>query len=213
MVNNLPVEVRHTALHFPFSAGRVAAQDERTPLVEHSNGALLVTDTGNNRVLRVGRDGLVSLVGNVNRPTGIAVRKYAGKELVLVSAPKNHQIFAFDDKGSRFVFAGIGTPGSDGDGRLATAARFDSPSGLATAPDGSVFVVDAGSRIVRRIDPEGFASTTTGIEKEFTNPRAIIIDAKAGLIVGDAIGRLFRLSPDDLTVAAPGWDQVTTKTK
>ncbi len=190
-------------------AGPSVALNEPSGIAIDSNGALIVTDTGNNRVLRVGRNGMVSLVGNVNRPTGIAVRKFAGKDLILVSAPKNHQVFAFDELGNRSVFAGIGTPGSDGDGRLATAARFDSPSGLAVSPDGSVFVVDAGARNVRRIDPEGFASTTTGVEKEFTNPRAIVVDDNAGLIVGDAIGRLFRLAPPELSVAAPGWNQLS----
>jgi len=41
-------------------------------------------------------------------------------------------------------------------------ARFNSPRGVATAPDGSVYVADTGNHTIRRIDADGRVTTVAG---------------------------------------------------
>ena len=56
------------------------------------------------------------------------------------------------------VLAGDGIPGtSDG---IGTRARFSEPFGIVAAPDGTIFVADAGqAHLIRRIAPDGRVST------------------------------------------------------
>lgn len=53
-------------------------------------------------------------------------------------------------------------PGFSGDGGAATAAHLNFPSGLAAAPDGSLYVSDAGNLRLRRIAADGTISTVAG---------------------------------------------------
>lgn len=57
---------------------------------------------------------------------------------------------------------GTGVAGSEGDGGPGRLARIDEPSGLALAPDGSLFVSDRSSYRVRRLDPDGLVETVAG---------------------------------------------------
>jgi sugar lactone lactonase YvrE len=56
-----------------------------------------------------------------------------------------------------------GNPGHPGyaDG-IGGAALFDTPRGVATAPDGSVYVSDAGNQVIRKITPDGVVTTVAG---------------------------------------------------
>src|SRR5437867_179334 len=60
--------------------------------------------------------------------------------------------------------AGNGGVGYNGDNIPATQASFglSSPQGAAVGPDGSVYAADTGSRIVRRIAPDGIITTIAG---------------------------------------------------
>jgi len=57
------------------------------------------------------------------------------------------------------LLAGGGTYGFRGDGPSARETRFRSPAGLASAPDGAVYVADSGNGLLRRIDALGSVST------------------------------------------------------
>jgi RHS repeat-associated protein len=59
------------------------------------------------------------------------------------------------------TFAG-GLSGFAGDGGPVSEARFLRPFGIATGPDGSVYVADSANQRVRRIAPDGTVSTFAG---------------------------------------------------
>lgn len=56
------------------------------------------------------------------------------------------------------TFAG----GAFGDGGAATAAPIPLPTGVAAAPDGSVYIADAESSVVRKVSPSGVITTVAG---------------------------------------------------
>lgn len=89
-----------------------------------------------------------------------------------------------------------------GDGRdglrdgPASKARFSEPYGIALAPDGTIFLADAGrANRVRRIDPDGTVTTIAGGEEgfadgegdraRFATPSGIAVAPDGSLIVAD----------------------------
>jgi sugar lactone lactonase YvrE len=60
------------------------------------------------------------------------------------------------------VVAGTGTAGSPGDGGPSSAAHLDHPTGVAVAPDRTVYISDAGNRTVRAVSPAGTITTVAG---------------------------------------------------
>ena len=58
--------------------------------------------------------------------------------------------------------AGVGSPGTDGDGGPARDAELSYPTGLSATADGGLLIVDAGSHRVRRVDRYGEITTLVG---------------------------------------------------
>lgn len=92
------------------------------------------------------------------------------------------------------TIAGDGTAGfQDGAG---TSSKFNNPQGVAVAPDGSLYVADAGNHRIRKILPDGTVSTFagsgtagflngTGTQAQFNNPRGIAIDNGGNIYIAD----------------------------
>lgn len=136
------------------------------------SGELLVADSRNHRIRRVTAQGTVTTIAGGGEPggaggqaegpalearfrypSGVAV---TASGTLYISDTGNHRICRLRD-GVVSVLAGGGGRG-ELDGRGA-AARFDSPAALALAPDGFLWVLDAGSGKVRRVSPDGVVST------------------------------------------------------
>ena len=102
-----------------------------------SDGAVLISDTNNNRILRV--DPATNAVTNfaeLGHPRGIDV---AADGSIFVSAAVEGRVVHLSATGSRLSAVG---------------PLFTDPYALAVGPDGSVYAIDAGPRgLVRRIPP------------------------------------------------------------
>jgi sugar lactone lactonase YvrE len=154
-----------------FADGVGSAASFHTPsaLAIDRRGNLYVADTGNHAIRKMTPDGRVTtLAGNgkpgfadgkgalaqFNGPVGIAVDA-AG--MVYVADTYNDRIRRIAPDGSVSTLAGNGQPG-EADG-AALRAGFDTPSALAVAPDGALYVADTGNDAIRKLGTDGLVST------------------------------------------------------
>ncbi len=149
------------------------------------DGTYYIADRLNNRVRRVGRDGIISTFAgdgadfcdptavcgdggpavnaSVPNPVGIAAMPDG---TVLVTDPFRNRIRKIDVNGIISTLAGNGNAcdplAACGDGGPAGAATLNTPSYLHLAQDGSIYVGDSGSQRVRKIGTNGIITTVAG---------------------------------------------------
>lgn len=137
------------------------------------------------------------------RPTGVAVN-VAGTEVAVVDRADNdsdrHRVLLFDAHGQRLRELGRrgGGPG-----------EFNVPVQAAYAPDGTLWVLDAGNFRVQAFDGEGrflrsFGQAGTGLG-QFARPRGLACDDAGRLYVSDAaFGNVQVFAPDGALLIALG---------
>ena len=137
--------------------------------------ALLVTDTFNKLVWRVEEETVSSFAGQITVAglDGEPVGGYSDGTLstALFQEPwaiapflegwavsdAAANVIRYLDEGGVRTAAGSGKAGkTDG---IGGAARFDRPTGLAAAPDGSLYIADTGNGSIRKMDTDGQVTT------------------------------------------------------
>ena len=136
-----------------------------------------------------------------NDPAGLAI---AADGTIFVADNQNHAIRRISTNGVVTTLAGLlGMPGSaDGTG---TTARFDSPTGLALAPDGALYVSDTGNHTVRRVTANGGVTTVAGFagnvdyadgpatSARFNQPLGLAVAPNGTVFVADSGNHLIRV--------------------
>jgi uncharacterized protein (TIGR03437 family) len=139
-------------------------------------GNLYIADYGNQRVRKVGPDGVITTVaGNgtkgfsgddgpataasLNQPRGL-VLDAAGN--LYISDSNNFRVRKVTARGIVVTVAGTGVSGSSGDGGPATRASLGSLGGVALDSSGSLYVAVPSHDRVRRIGPDGIITTVAG---------------------------------------------------
>jgi sugar lactone lactonase YvrE len=171
-----------------FGAGAVAVD---------ASGNLYVADTRNHKIRKVTPDGTVgTLAGSglsgfadgtgsaasFNSPNGIAVDSSGN---VYVADTNNHRIRKITPAGVVSTFAGSGSPGfAEGTG---TAARFNSPWGIAIDDSGTLYVADSSNNRIRTISPAAEVGTLAeaGDGTSFNYPYGIAVDTAGNVYVAD----------------------------
>lgn len=183
-------------------------------LVVDAGGTLYVADTGNNVIRRIAPDGRVSTVAGdgtagyrdgpastaqFNGPIGIAADR--GGRLI-VADTYNDRIRVIDAAGTVTTLAGAGGVGAeDGPGH---SARFHTPSGVAVASSGEIFVADTGNGVVRIIK-DGVVSTASWVFPDgLARPIGIAAGPDGELYVTDDRGRVVAASPNGATRTLAG---------
>lgn len=161
-------------------------------------------------------DGGPATAATLGTPTGVAVDA-AGN--VYVADPTQHRVRRIDTSGIITTFAGNGLMTSSGDGGPATAASLRSPFDVAVDAAGNLYISEADSERVRRVDASGVITTVAGggasspgdggpaVGAALTGLRGITVDPSGALyLVEWSIGRIRRVDPGGTitTVAGTG---------
>lgn len=191
------------------SAGLTARFNFPVGIASDSAGNLYVADRNNSTIRKISMTGVVTTLagaplqtGSVdatgsaarfNLPSGVAADR-AGT--VYVADTANHTIRRISPAGAVTTIAGAAMNNGSNDGQ-GTAARFNSPSGVAVDGAGNVYVADTLNYAVRRITPTGTVSTIagklgvpghvdgTGTEAQFIKPEGITVDNAGNVYVTD----------------------------
>ena len=115
--------------------------------------------------------------------------------------------------GTVSTLAGLAGASGTTDG-TGSAARFDSPVGIAIGPDGDLYVADRNSHLIRRVTPAGVVTTYAGsagsgyldgapLTAKFDNPFGVAVAANGDVLVGDANNNRIRRIVRNGNVAGP----------
>jgi uncharacterized protein (TIGR03437 family) len=182
-------------------------------------GAVYVADYDNNRVRRIGPDGVITTFAGSggNRSSGDGGPATAAQLLaprdVAVDAAGNLYISEFGANRVRKVTlngniqtaAGTGIAGYSGEGLPAVMAQLNQPTGVAVDRTGVLYIADSGNGVVRKVLPDGIISTvpgnTPGISPylELYTPVAVTVDLNQNLYLADATAIVHEYT------AAGGW--------
>ncbi|MBM3274233.1 MAG: hypothetical protein FJZ00_03710 [Candidatus Sericytochromatia bacterium] len=176
------------------------------------DGTVLVVDTDNQAIRRIGKDGKVTTIAGDTRrgridgaalearfadPTGIAVDAQ-GAIFVVEQGGSSIRKVAGGQVTTLVGSAGVGF--SDG---AADSAMLNRPFGLAADAGGNLYVADTDNHRVRKILPNGFVSTLAGGDPgfkdgirtaaQFNFPRGVAVDSAGRVYVADAGNHAIRV--------------------
>jgi hypothetical protein len=155
------------------------------------NIRLWISDRGNNQLRYTYQGSLASFFSQTGTTQSVSVKKTAGRAWYLSS---NRHIIG-DLYMTTNVFGGDGIPGyADG---IGTAARFNTPTGIAMDKNGIyLYVADSGNHKIRRINTitrevttiagstQGFADGV-GTAAMFNKPWNLVVDSEDNIFVTD----------------------------
>ena len=194
------------------------------------DGSFYIADTINDRIRRVGPDGIISTVaGNgtsgfsgdggpaqgaaLRRPQGVAV---APDGSLYIADTGNARIRRVGPDGIIRTVAGNGTVQFGGDGGPATQAGLGNPVGVAVSPDGGLYIADTGHHRVRRVGPDGIITTVAGnggfvgdgvpaTQAELKTPYGVAVARDGSVYIADRDdGRIRRVGPDGIITTVAG---------
>jgi streptogramin lyase len=189
-----------------------------------SDGTLYIADTGNNVVRALSTTGIITTFATgFDTPNAIAIDATGA---LLITDSANHRIRRISQQGTATTIAGNRTQGFAGDNALATAAELDTPSGIAVATDGRIFIADTHNHRIRVISTSGVITTFAGAgtagysgdnaaatSARLSSPRGLTITPTSALLIADANNQRIRsISPQGIitTLAGDAFQGTTT---
>jgi hypothetical protein len=194
------------------SAGNVYVADNENHTIRRITPAGVVSTFAGTAPIRGSTDGTgaaASFDGPQSATTDSAGNTY-------VADTGNSTIRKITPAGVVTTFAGMAgmTGSADGPG---AAARFNSPTGVATDNAGNVYVADLGNGTIRKITPGGVATTLagmagvtgssdgTGAAARFDGPKSVATDSASNVYVADQFNSIIRkVTPSGVVTTLAG---------
>ena len=194
------------------NAATNAALDGPADIALDASGNLFIADTSNNRIRKVGANGIITTVaGNgdigyagdggaataasLDSPSGVAVDAVGN---LLIVDTYDERIRKVSSDGIITTLAGNGHLGYSGDGAAAVNASLYYPKGVAVDAAGNVFIADDGNQRIRKVDTNGIITTVAGngysgfagdtgaaTNASLANPQGVAVDAFGNLFIAD----------------------------
>ncbi len=171
-----------------------------TKLAEVSKPSGVAVDrTGNvfvsesTAVVKISPSGISTIIDGLNSPRGLV---FTTEGDLFIAETGVNVVRRWTSAGSPSIVAGSGAAGFSGDGGPALGAQLNSPSGLASGPDGTIWIADQGNNRIRIL-----------------TPIAAVADITAPLSVVNAATMLpGPISPGEIvTIFGSGFDPVQTE--
>ena len=175
--------VNHVYLHgigigaqIVYNPGTVATLSGYSPSAAVLDGAgnVYFNDIATGRILEESATGTVSVVGSVPT-TSKSSMTIGGDGTLYISSPSQAAVYTLKPGGTPAVlFTG--------------AVKLVTPTGLATDGTGYLYIADAGTNAIDRIDLDGGATplTLTGLNTPLSSPAGLAVDASNNLYIADS---------------------------
>ncbi len=141
------------------SSGNLYFADSNNERIREVNGNGIITTIAGDGSPGYNGDNIAATKAELHFPWGVAVDASGN---VYIGDQGNNRIRKVATNGVITTIAGTGSPGSSGDGGLATAACLYLPSGLAMDASGNLYVADRANCVIRKIGTNGVISTVAG---------------------------------------------------
>jgi uncharacterized protein (TIGR03437 family) len=130
-----------------------------------------------------------SFVGDGGPATSAALSDAEGVAVdsagnVFIADSNDHRVRKVGTDGTISTIAGDGFPGFVGDGGPATAARLNTPYGIAVDTAGNLYIADLGNNRIRMVNPAGTITTVSGTDT-LQAPRNVALDSAGNLYISE----------------------------
>ena len=210
--------------------GAAASFSNVVGMVHDSAGNMFVTDLDNHTIRKITPSGVVStfagvegesgntdgdtLAARFNNPWGITIDSANN---LFVSEVSNHTIRKITPAGVVSLFAGSPDAISGATDATGSAAKFNSPAGLAIDAANNLYVADSSNHTIRKITPTGVVSTVAGLAltpgitdgtgngARLNTPLGVSADAAGTLYVADTLNSMVRkITPTGMVTTLAG---------
>ena len=196
------------------------------------DGNLLISDVGTHQILKLDRDGRLTVVGGTGEQGfggdgGPAVKAqlaapsdlaFDGEGNLLVADTFNHRIRRIDARGVISTVVGDGKSDHSTGDTTALAVSLNNPQGIALDRDGNLYIADTYNHVVRKVDRQGGVSTFAGTEAglagdkgpankaQLNLPQAVAVGPDGSVYISDsANSRIRRVAKDGVIQTIAGF--------
>jgi sugar lactone lactonase YvrE len=164
--------------------GVMARLDLPSSVVVDTNGNVIISDQANFRLRLLEPSGTIHTIAGTGMPGGAGDEGPAvdaqlngprgqsaapasrididSRNRIFIADTGNHKIRMIDEVGVIHTVVGTGTPGYEGDGGPALSAQLNTPSDIAVAPNGTLYIADTQNNAIRVVRPNGNIFTYAG---------------------------------------------------